>query len=230
MITRMDEEECCAVVWDLTTMERVCVLDHPDLGNEAFVSGRFLVDGHLVFCSERSFCVWSEAENGEWSNGILYQTGGAEMPMAWGSSQREIITASVDGADGGLNPVNLRQRSFVDRMYHQILRALDYRRQPIFHHVVTIKSFDVRDGTERTHFTFDPRDEDFLGVNDVIDILVCNGKWLLLTVNDGNSEGIYVFDLETHQKMQFLKISITPYSLKQARAGDTTFIYTMKWE
>jgi len=63
---------------------------------------------------------------------------------------------------------------------------------------LTIKSFDVRNGTESTRFTFDLH-HSFEGQYSVKKILVCNGKWLLVFVRDirvtrlWESGGVYVF-------------------------------------
>jgi len=171
-------------VWDLFTRECLNCWRIPEEGSDEGIFNCVLVDGRLVSCSDEVTLVWKESADGEWNSTVEFR-------------------GSLD-QDG--EPIQDVSQWVANQ--HELLIAYSVAND-VSDTRHDIMSLDVQNGEVRTKFRMDAREENFAEW-DRLDLLVCNGKWLLVYMSGKRpgcafQQGIFVFDLDTHRKVHFLE-------------------------
>lgn len=171
-------------VWDLFTRECLNCWRIPEAGPDGGIYNCVLVDGRLVSCTDQVTLVWSETADGEWNSTVGFR----------GSEDQ----------DGEARQVVSQWVAYQHELL--IVCSVENDGSDTRHDII---SLDVQSREVRTMFRMDAREENFADW-DRLDLLVCNGKWLLVYMNGERpgcafQQGIFVFDLDTHRKVHFLE-------------------------
>jgi len=199
--------ETIVELWDVSTQQ--CLSTFAAAGIR--MNKCHLSDNGLVMFSDHSLIqVWSQnVATGEFEIRLLHNF---EIENGWHSLKT-------------WSPVNDRETLTVARNYDNDGHPLD---------LFSVKVFDCRMGTVASEFTFDALHEENFDVDEdsLIELLVCSGKWVLILIHEavqaGNDyiSGIYVFDLETSRKVQFLRWPDYWRSMHQASDCPSTVCVT----